>query len=230
MLIPEFRLTGPLWLGDTRDKPLILQESDGQTPLLEVGKTLAFPGLINSHDHLEFNCYPPLGNPPYADFLAWGPNVHRDNNQLIAGVERLPRSTRVEIGILKNLLWGVTSVVHHGNRVSAGASTSIELISWLDCLHSPELERWASAEFLKFWRNQPVVAHIAEGRTQESRRRALSFMRLNRFHRRLIGVHGVALEGPDFAKLDALVWCPSSNFFLLGQTADIAAAKRHTPI
>jgi cytosine/adenosine deaminase-related metal-dependent hydrolase len=75
-----------------------------------------------------------------------------------------------------------------------------------------------------------VVLHTAEATTAASRKRALDFVRWNAFGRRVIGVHGVALKDDDFAKLDALVWCPASNLFLLGRSADIAVAKETTTI
>jgi cytosine/adenosine deaminase-related metal-dependent hydrolase len=46
----------------------------------------------------------------------------------------------------------------------------------------------------------------------------------------VIGVHGVALKDDDFSRLEALVWCPASNLFLLGRSADIAVAKETTTI
>jgi cytosine/adenosine deaminase-related metal-dependent hydrolase len=33
---------------------------------------LVFPGLINSHDHLDFNLFPRLGNGIYENYLEWG--------------------------------------------------------------------------------------------------------------------------------------------------------------
>jgi len=187
-------------------------------------------GLVNSHEHLEFNCYPTLGTPPYSDFLDWSVQVHRDYSALVAEVEGVPRAARVKVGLLKNLLSGVTSVVHHGTKVPQELSSPIRVISNFDTVHSPELDPRAPWEFLKGWRRRPIVAHLAEATTAESRRRALGLLRWNVFRRRVIGVHGVALTGSDFLELDALVWCPASNLFLLGRTSDIAAANKQTTI
>lgn len=197
---------------------------------IDVGPVLAFPGLVNSHDHLEFNCYGPLGNPCYTDFMEWGADVHRDHKDLIAEVEAMPRMVRLKIGVLKNLLSGVTSVAHHGAKLPPNLHLPIRVISDFDSVHSPELEPNGRLAFFKPWRRRPLVLHIAEATTAESRKRALDFVRWNAFGRRVIGVHGVALEEEDFSKLQALVWCPASNLFLLGRTADIAVAKQTTII
>ena len=226
MTPPSFRIANAEWIGDGDRVPDTIRKG----PPIDIGPVLAFPGIVNSHEHLEFNCYPALGTPPYSDFLDWSHEVHRDHSALIAEIEAVPRTARLTVGLLKNLLSGVTSVAHHGARLPQDLDLPIRALSDFDIVHSPELDPRGPLEFFKGWRRRPVVAHIAEATTPESRRRALALMRWNIFRRPLIGVHGVALERSDFSKLDALVWCPASNLFLLGRTADIAAAKTKTTI
>src|SRR5277367_2184394 len=71
-------------------------------PALAFDAAIAFPGLINSHDHLEFNVYPALGHKRYADYLEWGDDVHRRDRDLIATLQRLPKRDRLRWGALKN--------------------------------------------------------------------------------------------------------------------------------
>jgi cytosine/adenosine deaminase-related metal-dependent hydrolase len=225
-----FQIAGAEWLGEQSAKPPQFGDCGPPMPKIDFGPAIAFPGLVNSHDHLEFNCYPPLGTPLYGDFTEWSRDVHADHAELVAMVEAIPRSARLRAGLLKNLLWGVTAVAHHGRQLPTGLAAPIRIIAEFDVVHSPEFEWRGRLEFLKAWRRRPVVAHLAEGTTGESRDRALQFMRWNVFRRPLVGVHGVALKAPDFGRLDGLVWCPASNQFLLGQTADIASASRSTAI
>jgi cytosine/adenosine deaminase-related metal-dependent hydrolase len=230
MTAASFHVARAEWLGRQDRIPTALQSAQEARASIDVGPVLAFPGLINSHDHLEFNCYEPLGNPPYTDVKHWGADIHRNHKDVVAAVEAIPRTIRLKIGVLKNLLSGVTSVSHHGARLPPDLDPPIRIISDFDVVHSPEQEPKGRLEFLKPWRKKPLVLHMAEATTAEGRERALAFMRWNPFGRRVIGVHGVALKEQDFSRLDALVWCPASNVFLLRRTADVAVAKRTTTI
>jgi cytosine/adenosine deaminase-related metal-dependent hydrolase len=229
-MVSPFYVLHADWLGSQDSIPKALQLQKPDVDLIDVGPVLSFPGLVNSHDHLDFNCYSPMGNASHADFLDWSADIHRDHKDTITAVEAIPRAVRLKIGALKNLLSGVTSVAHHGPKLPPDLHLPIRVISDFDSVHSPELEPGGRWEFFKPWRGKPLVIHMAEATTPESRERALDFIRWNVFGRTLIGVHGVALQKEDFSRLDALVWCPASNLFLLGRTADIACAKEATTI
>jgi hypothetical protein len=208
------------WLGETLPPTSLLRLVDRHRTAL--AGTIAFPGLVNSHDHLEFNCYAPTGHPPYRDFLEWSRDIQAER-RLIDSVEAVPKPVRVQFGILKNLLWGVTAVADHGG-LSLGSAATIAVLAPYQDLHSPELE--SPLKFL--WRLGPAVAHLAEGVSAESRQRALRFLSHNLLRRPVVGIHGISLQDDDFAALSALVWCPGSNFFLFGRSADAAAAARRT--
>lgn len=188
----------------------------------DLGNVIAFPGLVNSHDHLDFNCYAPTGLPPYADFVGWAMDVQAAREVLVA-VEQIPLGLRRRFGLLKNLLWGVTAVADHGGQPQQPDDPIAVLTPYKD-LHSPEFGRkrsWLGG-------SGPVVMHLAEGANPSSRRRALFYLHWNLLCRPVAGVHGVSLRGRDFDKLAALIWCPASNVFLFGQTADAAEAARRT--
>lgn len=185
---------------------------------------IIFPGLVNSHDHLEFNCYAPTGLPPYQDFRGWTQDVQAAR-EVLGAVEAIPPALRRRFGLLKNLLWGVTAVADHGGPAPNGSDPVRVLAPYKD-LHSPEFGRkrsWLAGR-------KPVVMHLAEGTTDASRSRALFYLRWNLWRRNVAGVHGVALQGRDFERLSALVWCPASNHFLFGRTADAAEAARRTTL
>jgi len=207
-----------MWIGDGPPPP----DLPGLTG--QLGDVIVFPGLVNSHDHLEFNCYAPTGMPPYADFVGWARDVQAAR-EVLASVEAIPLALRRRFGLLKNLLWGVTAVADHGGG-AAEADDPVRVLTPYKDLHSPEFGRWRS------WLggSSPVVMHLAEGITPASRRRALRYLRWNLLRRPVAGVHGVALRGRDFAKLSALIWCPASNHFLFGRTADAVEAARRTTL
>src|SRR5580658_3246481 len=60
-------------------------------PLLDLRDAIAFPGLTNSHDHLEFNLYPTLAHNRYADYVEWGRDIQRRDRGVISSLERVPR-------------------------------------------------------------------------------------------------------------------------------------------
>src|SRR5205085_8860792 len=78
--------------------------------VLDLTGQLILPGLINAHDHLEFNLYPRLGRGPYPNAGAWSRNVYRPDESPIREQLAISKSTRLVWGGLKNLLNGVTTV------------------------------------------------------------------------------------------------------------------------
>src|SRR4051812_44984503 len=71
---------------------------------LHFSDALVFPGLINSHDHLDFNLFPQLGKRIYQNYTEWGAYIHKQFKQEIANVLQVPPALRIQWGIYKNLL------------------------------------------------------------------------------------------------------------------------------
>src|ERR1700761_4498733 len=69
------------------------------TPTLSFDGALVFPGLINSHEHLEFNLFPMLGNRIYRNYTEWGPDIHANNNMVIKQVLQIPQALRTQWGV-----------------------------------------------------------------------------------------------------------------------------------
>ena len=76
----------------------------------------------------------------------------------------------------------------------------------------------------------PYVFHIGEGTSREARDEADELIRWNLFGRELVGVHAIAMRAEQASAFRAVVWCPVSNEFLYGVTADVASLKRETSI
>jgi hypothetical protein len=68
------------------------------------------PGLINAHDHLDFNLFPRLGSGPYPNATAWAEDIYHPECSPVSQQLRLPKRIRLLWGGLKNLLSGVTTV------------------------------------------------------------------------------------------------------------------------
>jgi cytosine/adenosine deaminase-related metal-dependent hydrolase len=202
----------------------------GDDLLLHFDDCIVFPGLINSHEHLDFNLFPQLGNRVYNNYTEWGTYIHQEFKAEIAAVLQVPQYLRTLWGMYKNLLCGVTTVVNHGEILSVD-NALINIIENTHDLHSAAFEkRWKLKLNNPAKRKLPVVIHTGEGTDETAFKEIDSLIRWNKLRRDLIGIHAVAmtlLQAPFFK---AIVWCPQSNYYLLNQTAAIQKLKPFTSI
>ncbi len=198
--------------------------------IIDLDNALAVPGLINSHDHLDFNLYPLLGNCVYNNYTEWGKDIHENDQEAIKAILKIPQDLRVRWGMYKNLLNGVTTVVNHGKKLVI----KDEIISvFQDChiLHSIAFEKfWKFKLNRPIKKRQPFVMHIGEGTDRQARDEINTLIKWNLFKRNLIGVHAVAMKEEEADRFKAIVWCPSSNYFLLSATAPIDQLKKKTNV
>src|ERR1700743_1872333 len=107
---------------------------------IDFNGALVFPGLINSHDHLDFNLFPLMGNKIYRNYTEWGRDIHANNTAVMRAVLQVPQEPRPFWGLYKNLLNGFTTVVNHGDRLTTDNSL-IDVFQECHCLHSVGFER-----------------------------------------------------------------------------------------
>lgn len=215
-------------VGATGANYVSVQHTDGLT--LSFEDALVFPGLINSHDHLDFNLFPALGEQTYSNYTEWGKHIHEQYKEEIAKVLKVPALLREQWGIYKNLICGVTTVVNHGERLLL-KERLITVHERYQFLHSVRFDkRWKKKLNHPLRLRDPVVVHTGEGSDDDAHHEVNQLIRWNLLGKKLIGVHGVAMSLAQSAKFKALVWCPESNFFLLNQTAAVAELKEATDI
>jgi cytosine/adenosine deaminase-related metal-dependent hydrolase len=106
---------------------------------LTFDNALAFPGLINAHDHLDFNLFPSLGNKTYNNYTEWGGFLHKSYKKEIDAVLKVPLDLRVRWGMFKNLLCGVTTVINHGEWLNI--KDPVINVEQGKCLHSVHFEK-----------------------------------------------------------------------------------------
>src|SRR5581483_1483855 len=109
--------------------------------MISFDDVIAFPGLINSHDHLDFNLFPKLGNKLHNNYVEWSNYIHANNKGTINRVLQIPKQLRVQWGIYKNLINGVTTVVNHGPMLKID-SDIITVFQQYHLLHSIQLEKY----------------------------------------------------------------------------------------
>jgi hypothetical protein len=181
------------------------------------------PGLINAHDHLHRNHYGRLGRPPYPNAYAWGRDVHSRHAAAIAAGRARPRRAALLHGAWKNLVAGVTAVVHHDAwEPDFDVDFPLRVVR-VRCAHSLGFEHdptaWASGP-------GPFAVHLAEGVDRGAAGEVHALARRGLLDADLLAVHavGVDTEGTRLLRAAgaAVVWCPTSNAFLFGRTAPAA--------
>ena len=197
---------------------------------LDFNNAIVFPGLINSHDHLDFNLFPQLGSQLYNNYTEWGKYIHERYKPEIAEVLKIPAELRSKWGIYKNLLCGVTTVINHGEKLGT-ANDLITVFEDTHCIHSVGFEkRWKFKLNNPLKKHLPINIHVGEGIDLQSKDEIGQLIRWNILNRKLIGVHAVAMTETQAKKFEAVVWCPQSNYFLLNETAPVDLLKNHTNI
>ncbi|MBB3054646.1 amidohydrolase family protein [Mucilaginibacter gotjawali] len=209
-----------------------VSSNPGTTSIEEIQITfrdaLVFPGLINSHDHLDFNLFQQLGTRIYSNYTEWGKDIHQAYKTEIAAVLKVPEQLRSVWGVYKNLLGGVTTVVNHGEKQLL-EDAPLTVFENSHCLHSVKFEKgWKIKLNNPLKIKLPVNIHIGEGVDWPSYDEIDQLTRWNLLRKKLIGVHAVAMSEAQAKNFEAIVWCPQSNYFLLNQTAQVNGLKNST--
>jgi cytosine/adenosine deaminase-related metal-dependent hydrolase len=191
---------------------------------------LAIPGLINSHDHLDFNCFSPLGTKVYQHYTEWGRHIHSSYKNEINKVLQIPAPLRTAWGIYKNLLAGVTTVVNHGQSQNIDLPL-INILQDAQNLHSVMFqENWKWQLNNPLLRHKTCVIHAGEGTNEAAFEEINQLLRWNLLRKKIIAVHGLAMTAAQAKKIYGLVWCPESNRVLFNRHAAVASLQQHTKI
>jgi cytosine/adenosine deaminase-related metal-dependent hydrolase len=202
---------------------------------LDCSSYLILPGLINAHDHLEFNLFPRLGNGPYKSATEWATDIHTTYPQPIQDVLGVPLRERLLWGGLKNLVSGVTTVCHHNpwNRIF-NERFPVRVVRAFGWAHSLGFSRDLAMRHAACSQTRPFVFHAGEAINGTGRREMETLANLGLFASNSVMVHAVGMnrESLALARVQgcSLVWCPSSNLFTLGKTLPRYVLESGLPI
>lgn len=198
---------------------------------------LLFPGLINAHDHLNGTWWPRVApNRPYLNVYQWLADF--DQSSVVAERKQNSVADVYELGVYRNLISGVTTVADHFWRIDGSEFYTrhpIHVLYEYGRTWTPrELTAWGGdvpTEYGSAVRNrQPYVIHLAEGLDSDAATEMDVLLRFDALGRNTMTIHGIALRPDDIemmAQVGASVcWCPHSNLYLYGQTANIPALLR----
>ncbi|MFQ5745183.1 MAG: amidohydrolase family protein, partial [Acidobacteriota bacterium] len=197
---------------------------------LDLSGCLAFPGLINAHDHLALNLLPRLGNPPYRNFYQWAQEIYRPNESPIHEMLQVPLEDRLWWGAYRNLICGVTTVAHHDPYYSDvfARGFPVKVLDTIGWSHSLGYGGDVVASYQEC-DGKPFIIHAAEGVDESSALEVDRLDELGVLGSNTVIVHGVALTPRQIDRLSGLgaglVWCPVSNKHLYDATAPVQAMK-----
>lgn len=212
-----------------------IDEPDGSGPTLDLENAFVFPGLINPHDHLELNHFPRLKwRAQYESAREWIADFRPrfTTDPVVASGLSHRLSDRLLIGGLKNLLSGVTTVCHHNPMYrELGRRFPVRIVERFGFSHSLYLDGPKVRDsYLRTRAAHPWIIHAAEGVDEEAAGEVGRLLRLGCLAANTILVHGVGLTAADRERVlsrgAGLIWCPGSNKFLFGRTAEVAEFSR----
>jgi len=204
--------------------------------VLDLDGHLILPGLINAHDHLEFNLYPRLGRGPYPNAGEWARDIYKPTKSPIAEHLRVPKDTRLLWGGLKNLLSGVTTVCHHNPREEPvfDRNFPVRVLKQFGWAHSLEFSANVAQRFELTPPDWPFILHLGEGIDSQAKREVFDLDEMEALDGRTILTHAVGLDrrGLRLAKERgaSLIWFPTSNLFLLGRTLTAGVLRSGIPV
>jgi cytosine/adenosine deaminase-related metal-dependent hydrolase len=196
---------------------------------LDLGGYRILPGLINAHDHLEFNLFPRLGSGLYPNATEWAKDIYKPDEPPVSDHLRVPKRLRLIWGGLKNLLSGVTTVCHHNpyDSVFDEADFPVRVVKRFGWAHSLRFSPDIAERFRATPEGWPFVIHLGEATDAEGAEEIYRLDEMGALTERTVLVHAVALDrdGLDLVRRRgaSIVWCPSSNLFTLGRTLDASA-------
>lgn len=198
--------------------------------VLEFADADVRPGLINAHDHLHRNHYGRLGEPPYPNAYSWARDIQARHRVRIAEGRRKPRREALLKGAWKNLFAGVTTVVHHDPwepDFDQDFPLRVVRVRNADSLGM-------TAELGAIGSDGSFCLHLAEGIDAGAAEEVRTLDATGLLTSELIAVHGVGIDEDGIERFRsagaALIWCPTSNFFLFGRTAPASLLREGTDV
>lgn len=205
---------------------------------------LIFPGLIDAHNHQQYNVLGPIpfgrlfdnraewqSDPIYDDFKAQYQDIL---DYTTSTVQRFNICKLAEVRAMCNgttTIQGPNCYSHDDDPYAREGIGINNAHRWPPRIYhstfplSDSASQW-QARAAENWRR--FVIHLAEGTDQTARNEFAQWQSMGMLDGRTTIIHGTALEAPEWSAMAAvgahLIWSPQSNLTLYGATTDVPGA------
>ncbi|MDR1388900.1 MAG: amidohydrolase family protein [Treponema sp.] len=199
------------------------------------GASCVYPGLINTHDHLQGNYRPAVGPRRGQFYFTWPPwDNDLKASETFKERSRLSREDLYALSGYKCLFSGVTTVNDHfPQKFNAEILPTLPVRAILEYGLAHESSsydlKWGDGLAVEHERavqnSWPFITHLSEGFDEESLN-AVDYMEANKFlDNHCLFVHCIGLSDSDIKKIAAagasVSWCGFSNMFMFNVTCKI---------
>ncbi|MDR2211764.1 MAG: amidohydrolase family protein [Spirochaetaceae bacterium] len=204
------------------------------------GNSMVYPGLINTHDHLQGNYRPPVGPKPGTFYLNWLPwDKDLKASATFKERSRLSRDDLYHLSGYKCLFSGVTTVNDHfPQKFNAAILPTLPIRAILEYGLAHEASsydlKWGEGLEPEYKRavknNWPFITHLSEGFDDESMNGVNYLESLKIFDSHCLLIHCIGFSDEDIKKAAAagvsVSWCGFSNMFMFNVTCKIRKILR----
>lgn len=180
-----------------------------------------WPGLVNSHVHLELDFVGPRHRGPLRHAREWDEGFWERHPDIPGLLKRVRYRDRLLWGAVRQLVGGVTWVGQHAPY--SRHLSRLPLRVALPYAQAHSLTQTPAAQLQRAHGSRgggPFFIHLAEGTDHEAANELARLESLGALSARTVAIHGVGLSAEDRTRFAAagagLVVCPTSNLNLLG--------------
>ena len=250
---PEEIIKGTIYINAARIEAIVpdgkpVPETLADCPVHKT-KGVIFPGFIELHNHLSYNCLPLWDVPkryenrtqwsgidPYKQRISFPMNLLGKTKGYVEAIVRYVECKCLAGGVTTSqgiMLFSNAGIKKYYRGIVRNVEESGDINLPNVDAHIPDIIARDIEKFSKqIQKSSCLLLHLSEG-TNESARKHFEDLQFKKnewaLGPSLTGIHCVALQKPDFdimkQKGASMVWSPFSNLLLYGQTADIKSAK-----
>jgi 5-methylthioadenosine/S-adenosylhomocysteine deaminase len=250
---PDEIIKGTIFVNAARIEAIIpdgkpIPDTLADFPVYKTKGTI-FPGFIELHNHLSYNCLPMWNVPkryenraqwsgidPYKQSISYPMNLLGKTKGYVEAIVRYVECKCLAGGVTTSqgiMLFSNAGIKKYYRGIVRNVEETADAALPNVDGHIPDITARDAEKFSKqLQKSTCLLLHLSEG-TNASARKHFENLQLSEHEwaigPALTGIHCVALQPQDFAimkqKGASMVWSPFSNLLLYGQTADIKSAK-----